>query len=76
MVRIDLYLVGYPTEVGSPFLESFDDGEELLVMDGIVKSRPLKFLREEGYRVQSPLVVPLTQLSADSVVRYIGFDFE
>ena len=51
MIYIDLYFVSRTTEVGSPFLESLDDGHQLLVVNRIVEPGSFELFRKEYDRV-------------------------
>ena len=74
VVRVDLTLVSSATKVGSPFLKSLYDGEELFVVDGVVHLSVVELLREERYCMKLPVIIPLSQLASYGKVGCIGLD--
>lgn len=68
----NLNLVRRPAEMEFRFLECLNKNHELHVVYDIVELWSVKLLREEGDRVQAPLVI---SLSFHGEVQDIGLDF-
>lgn len=49
-----------------PFSEGFDNSHLFLIMDLVVKLRPIELLRVEGDEVKSSFLVLLSKLSSQS----------
>ena len=57
MVRVYRYFEIYPFEIVSLFLKGDNNGEELLIVDVVIKFYRGYFSRVKGYEVESFLVV-------------------
>ena len=47
MIYVDLYFISRTAEIRSPFLESLDDGHQLLVVNRIVEPGSFELFRKE-----------------------------
>jgi hypothetical protein len=68
MIRDDLCLVGLSLEIHSPMSKTFNDCEELLVVDLIIALGRCELPRQVSYRAKLSLVVGLAQTCSDCFV--------
>ena len=73
MIRDHANLVGVTLEVNSPVSKCFDDGQEFLVVNLVVKFRWRHLSRQIGYGSQLRFVVRLAEACSDSFIRRIRF---
>src|SRR5882762_2074045 len=73
MIRENFKSVGTSFEIVSPFLQSFDDGQEFTIIDVIVAFSLNKRLRHEGDWMPKSIGTGLRQNSATSVLGRVAF---
>ncbi len=76
MICVHLHLVCCAAEVGLLFLEGLDDRQQLFIIDRVVELGSREFLRKECNRIELSLVVPLSKLPSDYIIRHVGLNLE